>query len=85
MKRQFPNTTVESDHSAYTMIWPHSRLELDGQRPRRGASGRIALTPVRPRGLGHRAASGRPILRQELFDALCKRMADLLRKTMTWA
>jgi len=85
MNRKFPNTEPDGSGAA-TDIWPRSRLELEGKRPR-PASARYTARggiPARRTGLGNVPAH-RPILRDVLWDKLVERMMDLLRKTMTWA
>jgi hypothetical protein len=83
MRRARPNTDAAGDQAS-TMIWPRSRLELEGKRPprarylRRNAGRRRG--PPQPRG-----RSSRPILRPELFEKLCERMMALLKRTMKWA
>jgi hypothetical protein len=83
MHRQYPNTQTEPN-AASTEIWPRSRtpkryVRKTAQRRRRG-------TVMLKRGKGRgRQVSTRPILRVELFDKLCTRMAALLEKSLSWA
>ena len=80
MKRERPNTEIVDDMTAATTIWPRSRL-VGPQRPR-PKQPRLGR-PIRTHS-GKPPPSTRPILRPELYDALCARMAALLQKTMQW-
>jgi hypothetical protein len=74
MNRQYPNTEMPDARTAFTRIWPRSRLSDQRRvvrRPRR--TGRPL--PVLRAAAG---AGDRPILRPSLFERLCERMAALL-------
>lgn len=82
MKRKYPNQQTGqlgngTETFVLTTIWPRSRtyVRKSGSRPKKFA----------PRFSGpRRVASGRPILRQELYDKLMERGRELLRKAMQW-
>jgi hypothetical protein len=86
MGRKYPDTEVADDSTAYTMIYPRSRLPSKWKRPlqrlvgqMRARRGTKVYRPHLPR-----VPSTRPILRPELFDKLCERMNALLDKAMQW-
>jgi hypothetical protein len=80
MHRHFPNTQTPDPHTAFTLIWPRSRLTDQKKHEHKALVVRRALPPTF---IGqHRSA--RPILRPELFDRLVTRMRMLLDTTMTW-
>jgi hypothetical protein len=86
MHRHFPNTDTPNYVTAETSIWPRSRTYEKTHRafslPRRLQR---PLSP-RPRLIGATGKPGseRPILRPELFDKLCSRMAELMAGKLTW-
>jgi hypothetical protein len=71
MKRDFPNVEI-TGWSAMTRIWPRSRKGMVARRRAKFERPRIA------RGL-------RPILRPEMFEALCERMRKMLVEHLAWA
>jgi len=86
MNRKYPNIQKPDEKTAFTLIWPRSRLS--GQRERtRGQRARAFslrnLVIPRPRVVTP-AGSTRPILREVLFGTLCLRMRTLLQVTMEW-
>jgi hypothetical protein len=80
MNRRYPNTVVPDSKTALTHIWPRSRLserrsyERTRERRRR---------PSLSRAPAFRGGT-RPILRPELFERLCQRMAALLPEKLRW-
>jgi hypothetical protein len=92
MHRQYPNTE-ETQDSASTNIWPRSRLS--DQEKARAAAKRKAYFMRRTRSVrnvgprlsayrGRRFPSGRPILRDVLFDQLEDRMDTLMVEKLGW-
>jgi hypothetical protein len=87
MRRQFTNMETPNYVTAETRIWPRSRT-YDKTHRERPLPKRLrrALTS-RPRlivGATGVPSSQRPILRPELFDKLCARMADLMERKLAW-
>ncbi len=82
MHRKIPNTKQEDDVTVSTEIWPRSRVSMarDLLRHQRGKPTVVQLTP---RASGA-AAHHRPILRSELLDMLCVRMAALMNRVLRW-
>jgi hypothetical protein len=83
MRRRYANTTTPDDKTAFTEIWPRSRLSGQRQVTHRASSRQLRTAVSRPGGAG-RPRSDRQILRPELFEKLCARMRALLAKTMEW-
>ena len=76
MRRRYPNIQRPDQNTAVTLIWPRSRVVQRPEPHRRAVVARVR----RVRGGGRRLAySTRPILRDELFDKLCDRMAAMLK------
>lgn len=75
MHRKYPNTTQDDEKTVSTEVWPRSRLSIL-RSMMRGNPRRVYAPP--------RAYSTRPILRSELFDILCVRMAALMDRVLTW-
>ena len=82
MRRRYPNIDV-TDTYVETDIWPTSRL---AQQPDKKKQAQIVRAKkqgkpvtVRPKGSGQR-----PILREELYEKLVKRMDDLLNRCLSW-
>jgi hypothetical protein len=74
MNRKFPSTEMPDERTAFTRIWPRSRLSDQRRvvrRPRRAGRPLRVLRTAAP-------AGNRPILRPSLFERLCERMAALL-------
>jgi hypothetical protein len=71
MKRDFPNVEI-SGWSVMTRIWPRSRKSMIARRRQKFERPRVF------RGL-------RPILRPEMFEALCDRMRKMLVEHVAWA
>ena len=82
MHRRFPNTTQEDDKTVSTEIWPRSRL-TEKRKPPTTFTKPPRRVYAKPRG-GPPAHSTRPILRDELFKALCDRMAKLMGDALKW-
>ena len=88
MHRSWPYTKIRRRRRIRTVIWPrgigrskHSfRLSMKpGRRARVNRGFLRAQTMARRTKQG-----GRPILRDELFDALRQRMVELMQKSLTW-
>jgi hypothetical protein len=80
MHRKIPNTKQEDDVTVTTEIWPRSRVTMARDLLRKK---RHTVVQVTPRSAGA-AAHHRPILRSELFDMLCVRMAALMNRVLRW-
>ena len=80
MHRKHPNTVVAENY-AETDIWPTSRLAQ--QRDRRKVAKVLA---IKRRGgqVMVRGKSQRPILREELYEKMVKRMDALLEDELKW-
>jgi hypothetical protein len=81
MNRQYPNTEMPDSRTAFTRIWPRSRLSderraVRRERPRR--TGRPLPVLRAPRG------GERPILRPELLQMFYARMRALLPEKIHW-
>jgi hypothetical protein len=81
MNRRYPKTETPDSRTAFTRIWPRSRLSderrvVQRQRPRR--TGRPLPMLKAPRG------GERPILRPELLQAFYARMRALLPDKIHW-
>ncbi len=85
MDRQVPWARQKNrGRRTYTVIRPHSAKSIRWRKAHQQAR-RAALRAQHHRFRRERPPSTRPILRAELFDRLCERMATLLRATITWS
>jgi hypothetical protein len=82
MNRQYPKTETPDSRTAFTRIWPRSRLSVERravrrQQPRRtGRPLPVLRTPLR--------GGERPILRPELLQMFYARMRALLPEKIHW-
>ena len=79
MHRHFPKVDG-SGESISTMIYPRSQLRRTKNLTGGNATRRRSIIAARRAGAGQH----KPILRPELFEQLCRRMADMLKEAAKW-
>jgi hypothetical protein len=88
MHRKYPEMTFhpgEEEAIVMTRIWPRSRDDVVGGRRKRlfTIPKNISRAQLRRYRLASITHKGRPILRPELYEKLCERMAAMLQ-TLKW-